>query len=51
MRTVFQMIAGGLLLAATTVPAQGGQAGAAPERRFIHHVLMGWPAPCPRHRI
>lgn len=40
MRTVFQMIAGGLLLAATTVPAQGGQAGAAPERRFIHHVFF-----------
>ncbi len=40
MRTMFQMLAGGLLIAASILPAGAGQGGATAERRFIHHVFF-----------
>ena len=40
MRAKFQMLAGGLLIAAAILPAKAGQGDATPERRFIHHVLF-----------
>lgn len=40
MRAMFQMLGAGMLAAATLLPAQAQQAGAAAERRFIHHVFF-----------
>lgn len=40
MRTMFQFLAGGLLIAASVLPAHAGQSGAVAERRFIHHVFF-----------
>jgi hypothetical protein len=40
MHTILKTLAGGLLIAASTLPAQAGQSGAIAERRFIHHVFF-----------
>lgn len=40
MHTILKTLAGGLLIAASTLPAQAGRSGAIAERRFIHHVFF-----------
>ncbi|MBB5696801.1 Dabb family protein [Sphingomonas yantingensis] len=40
MHTILKTLAGGLLIAASTLPAQARQSGAIAERRFIHHVFF-----------
>lgn len=40
MRTIFQILASGLLIAAPAMPAQAGRADTVAERRFIHHVFF-----------
>ncbi len=40
MRTMFQLLAGSLLIAASAPPAPAAQAQATAEPRFIHHVFF-----------
>ncbi len=40
MRTMFQLLAGSLLIAASAPPAPAAQAQATAETRFIHHVFF-----------